>query len=46
MKRTAAVVRHETNSWKWPLFQWVDMGVLAWVLAFVTFQGGHLLGFK
>jgi ferrous iron transport protein B len=43
---TVAVVRRETNSWKWPLFQWVYMGVLAWVLAFVTFQVGHLLGFK
>jgi ferrous iron transport protein B len=43
---TVAVVRRETNSWKWPIFQWVYMGVLAWVLAFVTWQGGHLLGFK
>jgi ferrous iron transport protein B len=43
---TVAVVRRETNSWKWPLFQWVYMGALAWALAFVTFQCGHLLGFK
>jgi ferrous iron transport protein B len=42
---TVAVVRRETNSWKWPLFQWVYMGVLAWVFAFVTYQGGRLLGF-
>jgi ferrous iron transport protein B len=42
---TVAVVRRETNSWKWPLFQWVYMGVLAWVLAFLTYQGGRLLGF-
>jgi len=42
---TVAVVRRETNSWKWPLFQWVYMGVLAWVFAFVTCQGGKLLGF-
>jgi ferrous iron transport protein B len=42
---TVAVVRRETNSWKWPLFQWLYMGVLAWVLAFVTYQGGRLLGF-
>jgi ferrous iron transport protein B len=41
-----AVVRRETNSWKWPIFHWVYMGVLAWLLAFVTWQGGHLLGFK
>ena len=43
---TVAVVRRETNSWKWPIFQWVYMGVLAWALAFATFQGGRLLGFK
>jgi ferrous iron transport protein B len=43
---TVAVVRRETNSWKWPLFQWAYMGVLAWVFAFVTYQGGRLLGFN
>lgn len=42
---TIAIVRRETNSWKWPVFQWVYMGVLAWVLAFITYQGGRLLGF-
>jgi ferrous iron transport protein B len=41
---TVAVVRRETNSWKWPVFQWVYMGVLAWFLSFVTFQGGRLMG--
>lgn len=41
---TVAVVRRETNSWRWPLFQWVYMTGLAWVLAFLTYQGGHLLG--
>jgi ferrous iron transport protein B len=43
---TVAVVRRETNSWKWPIFQWLYMGALAWLLAFLTYQGGHLLGFK
>jgi ferrous iron transport protein B len=43
---TVAVVRRETNSWRWPLFQWLYMGVMAWVLAFLTFQGGRLLGFE
>jgi ferrous iron transport protein B len=42
---TVAVVRRETNSWKWPIFQWIYMGILAWVFAFLTFQGGRLLGF-
>jgi ferrous iron transport protein B len=41
---TVAVVRRETNSWKWPIFQWLYMGALAWLLAFVTYQGGRLLG--
>jgi ferrous iron transport protein B len=43
---TVAVVRRETNSWKWPLFQWLYMGILAWVLAFATYQGGQLLGWS
>jgi ferrous iron transport protein B len=43
---TIAVVRRETNSWRWPLFQWAYMAVLAWVLAFLTYQGGRLLGFQ
>ena len=41
---TVAVVRRETNSWKWPVFQWLYMGVLAWVLAFITWHGGRWLG--
>jgi ferrous iron transport protein B len=41
---TVAVVRRETNSWKWPAFQWLYMTALAWVLAFVTWHGGRLLG--
>ena len=43
---TVAIVRRETNSWKWPLFQWLYMGVLAWALAFLTFHGGKLLGWQ
>lgn len=41
---TVAVVRRETNSWRWPLFQWFYMTGLAWILAFVTHQGGRLMG--
>jgi len=41
---TVAVVRRETNSWKWPFLQWLYMGVLAWALAFLTQVGGRLLG--
>jgi ferrous iron transport protein B len=41
---TVVVVRRETNSWKWPAFQWLYMGALAWILAFITWHGGHWLG--
>jgi ferrous iron transport protein B len=35
---TVAVVRRETGSWKWPLLQFVFMGALAWIAAFIVFQ--------
>lgn len=41
---TVAIVRRETNSWKWPLFQWLYMGALAWGLAFATRHIGLMLG--
>ena len=43
---TLAVVRRETNSWRWPLFQVALFTALAWAGAFVIFQGGRLLGFE
>ena len=43
---TVAIVRRETNSWRWPLFQIAYMTALAWIGAFVVYQGGHLLGFR
>jgi ferrous iron transport protein B len=43
---TVAIVRRETNSWKWPLFQWLYMGILAWTLAFATFHLGRALGWS
>jgi ferrous iron transport protein B len=43
---TVVVVRRETNSWKWPVFQWLYMGALAWILAFITWHGGHWLGWN
>ena len=42
---TLAVVRRETNSWHWPAFQMAYMTGTAWVVSFVVYQGGHLLGF-
>jgi ferrous iron transport protein B len=41
---TVAIVRRETNSWKWPLFQWCYMGTLAWGLAFAARHIGIMLG--
>jgi ferrous iron transport protein B len=43
---TVAVVRRETNSWRWPLFMVSYMLALAYVASFITYQGGHLLGFS
>jgi ferrous iron transport protein B len=43
---TVAIVRRETNSWKWPFFGWLYMGALAWGLAFITHMGGGLLGLQ
>ena len=42
---TVAVVRRETNSWSWAIFMVVYMTALAYAAAFLTFQGGRLLGF-
>jgi len=42
---TVAVVRRETNSWTWALFMVFYMTGLAYLAAFLTFQGGRVLGF-
>lgn len=41
---TVAVVRRETNSWRWPLFMVFYMLALAYLASLVTYQGGRLLG--
>jgi ferrous iron transport protein B len=43
---TVAIVRRETNSWRWPIFQIAYMTALAWLGAFIVFQGGKLFGFQ
>ncbi len=35
---TVAVVKRETKGWKWPLIQTAYMSVLAYVMAFITYQ--------
>jgi ferrous iron transport protein B len=41
---TLAVVRRETNSWKWPMIQLAYMTVVAYTAALIVYQGGRLLG--
>ncbi len=43
---TVAVVKRETNSWRWPLFQLTYMIAVAWLASFAVYQGGQLLGFS
>ena len=42
---TVAVVRRETNSWRWPIFMTTYMCGLAYLASFIVYQGGRLLGF-
>ena len=35
---TLAVIRRETNSWRWPIFTFAYMTILAYVCALITFQ--------
>jgi ferrous iron transport protein B len=42
---TVAVVKRETNGWKWPLFQIAYMTGTAWILSFIVYQSGRALGF-
>ncbi len=43
---TVAIVRRETNSWRWPLFMVSYMLVLAYVASLITYQSGRFLGFS
>ncbi|MBL9154449.1 MAG: ferrous iron transport protein B [Verrucomicrobiales bacterium] len=42
---TVAVVRRETNSWRWPIFQFAYMTATAYLAALLVYQGGRLLGY-
>ncbi len=42
---TVAVVKRETNSWRWPLFQIAYMTGTAWLVCFLIYQTGRALGF-
>ena len=41
---TVAVVKRETNGWKWPLFMTGYMTVLAWVVTFIVYRVGMAMG--
>jgi ferrous iron transport protein B len=41
---TVGAIRRETNSWKWTAFSIAYTLTLAWIVAFVIYQGGRLLG--
>jgi len=43
---TFAIVRQETNSWKWPLFMIAYLTILAYTGAFIVYRGGLLLGYS
>jgi len=42
---TVAIVKRETNSWKWPLFQIGYQTGFAWLLCLAVFQIGSALGY-
>lgn len=42
---TLAAIRRETHSWRWPIFVFGYMTLLAWLAAVAIYQIGTLLGF-
>jgi ferrous iron transport protein B len=41
---TLAVVKRETGGWRWPVFLFAYMTVLAWFASFAVYQLGRLAG--
>jgi ferrous iron transport protein B len=39
---TIAIIRRETNSWRWPIFAWTYMTVIGYLGAFLVYQLGSL----
>ncbi len=42
---TLAVVKRETQSWRWPIFMFVSMTAIAYIAALLVFQVGRALGY-
>ena len=43
---TFAVIKTETNGWKWPIFMIFYMTTLAYTASLLVFQVGRFLGFS
>ena len=43
---TLAIIKQETGSWKWPVFTFTYMTVLAWVCAVGVYQVGLIMGYS
>ncbi|CFX18126.1 Ferrous iron transport protein B [Syntrophomonas zehnderi OL-4] len=41
---TVAIMKRETNGWKWPLFMVAYTLILAWLVSFIVYRGGLWLG--
>jgi ferrous iron transport protein B len=42
---TVAIVKRETNSWRWPIIMIAYMTILAYIASFAVYQGGRFFGF-
>ena len=40
---TFAIIKRETNSWRWPILMVIYMTILAYLASFMVYQGGLLL---
>ena len=40
---TLAIMKRETNTWKWPLFSWVYMSILGYMGAMAIYYAGNLI---
>jgi ferrous iron transport protein B len=43
---TLAIVRKETQTWRWPAFMLIYMTILAWVASFLVYQTGLWIGYQ
>ncbi|MBR57945.1 MAG: ferrous iron transport protein B [Myxococcales bacterium] len=43
---TLAIIKQETNSWRWPVFTFTYMTVLAWACAVGVYQIGRMMGYS